>query len=493
MKRFGSLLPAVITALAFMTAVSALRPAHAAAADSSSGVPARVELFWEALDGRAWQSYFLLDAVRRRFGRLLDVRITCLVGKNADGSWKSSRGGEETAESMRMATVQELHRGRLWDYLAGRSLNPAEGGWREAARFAGMVPEKLEAEVSKKGDALLKKHFERAARAGITGFSVQINGRLYSVENRLVPFAEAVNAALPPEKRVLIPEAPKQQPGAAPQLWVVASSASAAAGEDKNLTAAVEKVFPGMKAKLVEYGSTEAARFAAAGLEFLPAYILEDTPGVRSALKHAVERGALVPRGGYLVLKERAREGFFTANPRKPGLLEIFVMSQCPYGIQAENSIIEAYRKKLLPEGTQVKMRYIVDLEISTSGAKRFRSLHGPAEWEENARQLFMQEKYPEKFFDYLLARNIEPGSSLWQNAVKKAGIRPAEVEAGFERGRELLADDAALSSLLGINSSPTFLWEGQTMTGGLAGVRKIAGFGNVPLQASPQSGSCKN
>ena len=164
-------------------------------------------------------------------------------------------------------------------------------------------------------------------------------------------------------------------------------------------------------------------------------------------------------------------------------------MSQCPFGTQAENSLIEAVKKKLIPDKIRVRIRYIAD--VTGSGTQRsFRSLHGPAEWEENARQLLIGDMYPGKLFDYLLERNKNPNSSMWQVAAGKAGIDPDVITRKFEKGKELLARDVKIADELGINASPTFLWEGRLLISGLAGLKKIPGFEKISVKGS--AGSCK-
>lgn len=462
----------------------------------SAGSPVKAELFWESLDGQAWHGYFLLDAARRRMADNIAVRVTCLVKKGEDGSWKSQRGQEEVNESMRMAVLQEFHAKQFWNYLAGRSLNSWEGGWRDAARYAGVPPEKLEKEVKEKGSALLELHLRRAAEFKVERPSLFIGGKPYQGEWKLIPLIESLNSGLPAAKHFSMPASPAMEAAKPPRFWVIISSSEPFAREDQNLTAAISRTFEGVRPVVADYGAgILPPELAGLDIKFLPAYVLEDTPAVRSVFRSAIERGMMSSVNGYMVVSERSREGVFVRQPRKPGLLEIFVMSQCPYGVQAENSVIEAVRKNLVPQGTQVRLRYIADVVAGSGAERKFQSLHGTAEWEEDVRQLVIQERYPEKFFDYLLQRNSDPSSSMWEAAAGRAGIDSAAVLKEFEKGRELLALDARAGSELGINSSPTFLWEGRVLAGGLAGLKKISGFENMPLQnaGSGQQGCGKN
>lgn len=461
----------------------------------AAGPQVKAELFWESMDGQAWHGYFLLDAARRRMGENLDIRVTCLVKKGADGSWQSPRGKEEVGESMRMAVLQQFHPKQFWNYLAGRSLNSWEGGWKDAARFAGISPEKLEKEVKERGDSMLESHLRRAREFNAERPVIFVAGKPYSGEWKLMPLIEALNAGLPPDRRLSVPALPAAEAVKPPKFWVLVSSSNPFAREDQNLTAAISRTFEGVKPAVLDYDSGLPQALAGLDVKFLPAYVLEDTPSVRSVFRQAIEKGMLYPKNGYFVVSEKSREGVFLGRPHKPGLLELFVMSQCPYGVQAENSVIEASKKKLLPEGTRVRVRYIADISAGPGTEKKFQSLHGTAEWEEDVRQLVIQERYPEKFFDYLSGRNADPNSSMWESAAGKAGVDPASVLKEFEKGKELLALDAKAGAELGINSSPTFLWEGRVLASGMAGLKKISGFENIPLQnpGSGQQGCGKN
>ena len=63
-----------------------------------------------------------------------------------------------------------------------------------------------------------------------------------------------------------------------------------------------------------------------------------------------------------------------------PVTLDLFVMSQCPYGVQAETGVLDALGA--FGSDLQVNVRFIVS-EAGTS----FNSLHGQPELDENLRQ----------------------------------------------------------------------------------------------------------
>ena len=62
----------------------------------------------------------------------------------------------------------------------------------------------------------------------------------------------------------------------------------------------------------------------------------------------------------FIVFEKQTRNGVYANKEAVPNQLEIFVMSQCPYGVLAENRIIDAMKLERLPKDVNVNIRYIV-------------------------------------------------------------------------------------------------------------------------------------
>ena len=158
----------------------------------------------------------------------------------------------------------------------------------------------------------------------------------------------------------------------------------------------------------------------------------------------------------------------------------------------AENSLLEAVKAKVLPEGLKLDIHYIGDAKADGKGGWDFNSLHGPAEAEENARQLFVAKNFPDKFDAYLAERNKEITSPDWQKAAKAAGLDADKVAAGKEEGRKLLALDFAASGELGMTTSPSFVVNGRKFLVGLGELTKVPGFEKIPAPGQPAAGCAK-
>ncbi|MBI5416844.1 hypothetical protein HZA55_02700 [Candidatus Poribacteria bacterium] len=137
-----------------------------------------------------------------------------------------------------------------------------------------------------------------------------------------------------------------------------------------------------------------------------------------------------------------------TAAPKKVKL-ELFVMSYCPYGQEAENEIFS-----LLKETDNLidfEIHYIIDKKDTT-----FISSHGENELDENLKQLSIFKQFPDKFWNYLFCRNKNLQDTR-NSCLNEAGIDIKELDIYMnENIKKILKEESDLTELLHVNSSPT-------------------------------------
>lgn len=161
------------------------------------------------------------------------------------------------------------------------------------------------------------------------------------------------------------------------------------------------------------------------------------------------------------ILEQRMR------GPMKPQI-ELFVMSFCPFGVQAEQELLPFIAK--YGDTVDFKLRFIADFaEEDGSDELKFSSLHGETEVIENLRQIAISELYPDQFFDYLLCR-AEHLKSAWTQCAEKIGLDVDKVnqEVESEEIKQRFAFDIQRSDALGIRSSPTLVIDGRVISGSL-------------------------
>ena len=277
------------------------------------------------------------------------------------------------------------------------------------------------------------------------------------------------------------------------EFVVVESDEYDAGKEDAQLTAGIAQ-FLNAEPVVTKVTYKEAAadpKLANLDYSFLPLYLIKKTDDIRTKLEKHIQYGYAQENDDFIILPRQTRTGVFNGKTGQPNVMEIFVMSQCPYGVMAENLVLQAQKDGKMPEGKEVKIRYIVNYNEQSG----FSSLHGPAEWEENIRQLLIAKYYPNKFWKYLEIRNKDYRSSRWDKAMEEAGINSKKIMKKFdEEGIELLKQEAKYAQEYGVNASPTFLWEGKVQLD-FGSASKIEGFSFLnpaqPGQPAAPAGSC--
>ena len=140
--------------------------------------------------------------------------------------------------------------------------------------------------------------------------------------------------------------------------------------------------------------------------------------------------------------------------------VQLFVMSDCPYGRTAENSIIKTL--KALKGYVDFELRFVVSMRGDSLS-----SLHGQKEIDKNAVQVCVGEVAPDKQLDFVVEWNRDP-KQAWQPIASKMKLNAAEIQDCIDSGyaMDILFGDAELCDKLGVRSSPTLLIDGEKYNG---------------------------
>ncbi len=139
--------------------------------------------------------------------------------------------------------------------------------------------------------------------------------------------------------------------------------------------------------------------------------------------------------------------------------VDLYVMSFCPFGNKAEETMYPVY--KLLKDKVEWNVHYIVSVSGTTVN-----SLHGQPEADQNMREVCVKENYDmDAFWKFMSYVNNNCGSNgaCWKDAAKEAGADVSVVETCVtKKGLEYMKAEADASNKAGAQGSPTLLINGQ-------------------------------
>ncbi|MBW2276512.1 MAG: DsbA family protein [Deltaproteobacteria bacterium] len=454
------------------------------------------------------------------------------IGNERDGKLESMHGESEVTGNIAQLCAAKLAPQKHHAYLAcmNKEWRTIPENWESCAKEAGIDAAALgKCKDGDEGKGLLTASFERAKDAGATGSpTIKVNGKDYrggrSVDEFTRSLCEAFGDKEKPKLCTDIPPPPKVQ--------VIAI------GDERCEKCAVEPIigslkgqFPGLDANVLDYSDPEAKKIMeSAGVKLLPVVLFDKALDKNSAGAKNVGR-FLDPAGEYQSLrvgaefdpaaeicdngKDDTGDGkvdcddetcveAMACRPEKKNRLDVFVMSQCPYGVVGLNAmkeLLEAF------EGE-------IEFGVHFIGAERdgeIMSMHGPPEVAENIREICAIQHYPKdfKYMDYVWCRNKEIQSADWQKCTGDNGIKAQVIEkcSTGEEGKQLLAEDIKLAQVMKIGGSPTWLVNNRHVFNAIAAAAIQSNFcqhnqglkgcsatlTSAPPQGAPQGGSCGN
>lgn len=190
--------------------------------------------------------------------------------------------------------------------------------------------------------------------------------------------------------------------------------------------------------------------------------------------------------------------------------VELFVMSFCPYGVQAEDLIHPVV--DLLGTKANITVRYIAT--VQGTSVDSVKSLHGTPEVKEDLRQLCLAKYYPGQLWPYLknfnaqcypVWKNATELESCQKNVTATLGMDNQKIEtcASGSEGVALLKADVAITNNYNVAGSPTLIMNGQRYSGSRTTEAFKEGICarfetppaecsvNLSAQVAPASGSC--
>ena len=414
----------------------------------------------------------------------LDIQF---IGKGAGDQLSSMHGPSEVAGNIAQLCAMELAPDTYLDMLVcqNKNMRTVDTNWKECAPKANIDVDALGKCIEgSRGKELLTASFANAqARGAQSSPTIFLGGKPYAGGRKPRDFMRAVCDATDGDKPKVcgnIPEPPVVNA-------IFLSDARCAKCDLKALEPKLKGVLGGLVVEHVDYGTDRGkelyAQMKAASPQFknLPAVLIgpevkTDTDGypeIQRFLKPAGDYLELAVGGQFDPTAEICDNGGvdddgdgqadckdsdcteqMACRPEQASTLDLFVMSQCPYGAKA--MIAADQMADHFGEDLNLRVHF-----IGSEQDGKLTSMHGQAEVDEDMREACAAAEYPKnhQYMDYLACRSQDYRNDNWQPCAEKAGMDAARIQACFDgKGKDILAKSFAHSEKLGMSASPTLL-----------------------------------
>jgi predicted DsbA family dithiol-disulfide isomerase len=444
--------------------------------------------------------------VIEKFGRDIDFKVEYIGGKPApDGSLTAMHGPNEVKGNIAQVCAMKLSN-KWFDFITcqNKDMKQVHANWEACASEVGIAADKMAACVNgDEGKQLLATSYKKAEEVGARGSpTIMINGQKHQGGRRAADLMRAICAGYTGAKPAAcndIPESPKVN------VTILTDKRCGADCNPAKMEGSVRQKVANPVLKTLDVADAEGkALFDKIKPTMLPAVVFDASLDADKEASAAFARG-VKESGGYKVMAGGswnpacADDGgcqldecknTMACRPEEPNKLEVFVMSQCPFGVKgldAMKEVLENFKKN--DAKIDFKISFIGDGDAK-SGLK---AMHGQSEVDENIREICAIKHYPDnfKYMDYIWCRNKNIKDTNWQSCTGgDTGIDTATIQKCFEgdEGKELLEKSYAYSKSLGFGASPTWLANGKFKFSGVD-----AETIKTQLCAKNKLGGCEN
>lgn len=429
-----------------------------------------------------------ITPVKEQLGDAFELKID-FIGKGEPGAFTSMHGPSEVRGDIAQLCVNAKAPDKLLPVLScmNENMKTVDTSWKDCAANNGVDAAAVEACVNgDEGQQLLAASFKRAQERKATGSPTMfLDGVKYSKGRTTNDFLREICSTYGDDKPQVckdIPEPPKVAG------TFLSDSRCKDCADLKGIEGKLKSSLPGLTVTHLDYNTPEGQalyaelKAADASFKFLPAALLSADIDKAPDAKQQLGR-YLTPIGSWQSLKVGAKfdptaeicdnsvdddgnglsdcadepcKPAMACREEKKGKLDLFVMSQCPYGAKAMIAAMDA-----LPHfgGGDI------DLDVHFIGDEKggkLSSMHGQAEVDLNLVEICAMDKYPDdgQFVKFLGCVSKEYKKADWKPCAAELGMNASTIEAcatGSE-GQDLLRASYAEAQALGISSSPTFL-----------------------------------
>jgi protein-disulfide isomerase len=467
-------------------ATAAPDPAAGALADAPRVVnpgAVKVELFVMSQCPYGVQAEAAFEEVVQKMGADIDLKVEFIGKGGAGGELTSMHGPKEVMGDLLQVCAQK-HTGKWFEFIQcqNKDWKNIDTGWEACAKAVGASAEKIGAcAKGPEGRELLAASFKRADDKDVSGSpTIHIAGKDYEGSRRPKDIMRAICAAYQGEQPAVCGEIPPQ-----PKVNVTILS-DKRCGQDcdtEGLQGQIGGTVGAPVITTVDYESPEGKKlFDKIKPAKLPAVVFDktladDEEASQNLAKALMDRGdlkiatvgdwnpACADDGGCKLDECKDRLQCRAEEPKK---LEVFVMSQCPFGVKGLDAMKEVLANF---DKAGEKLDFVIHY-IGDGDASGLKSMHGQPEVDEDIRAVCAIKNYDKnrKYLDYIWCRNKDYKSADWQTCTGDAtGIDAAVISKCFDgEGKDLLAKSFAASEAAGFGASPTWLVNGKFKFSGI-------------------------
>ena len=417
-----------------------------------------------------------------KLGADVDLSIEYIGDVDTSGNLTSMHGETEVKGDIAQLCAKKHAPAKYLDILECQNENMREvaTNWESCTtKHGGPLDAIKKCVEGQEGKDLLTASFNKAKSKGATGSpTIYVGGKRYEDRRTADALTRAVCAAHTG------PKTPATCASLPPLPVVNVKVLSDKRCEDcdsSNLERALKSRLASPKIEMIDY-SDEAGRklYEEIGGGTLPILVFDKTLDDDKEAAAQIGRGTQ-QKGEHRVLRvggswnpvcadtdgcsKAECKDTLVCRPETPNTLELFVMSQCPYGVRALDAMPEVLKN--FGDKLNFRIHYIAN----GTAAEGFKALHGQPEVDENIRQLCVIKHYGKgnKFMDYISCRNPNIRSDDWKSCTGKNGISTEKIETCFKKeGPKLHEEDIKVGNALGIGASPTWVANGRYKFSGI-------------------------